>query len=292
MKNKIILCITLLCITTFICSCQLLGITKKPNPTPSPTSVINGSLPEMCIHVIDVGQGDAILVDFGNDELLIDGNHGYKLCGYLADCVDGDIEEMVATHPHADHISGLIDVLGVFKVDNIWTNGVNEVSKTYTDFIDAANKDAAIMHTAKRGDTIIVGGYTFSVLNPPSTLFGDTNEDSIVLKLVYGKFVFQFEGDAGVDAEASMRSAGLLSKIDVLKVGHHGSVTASSADFISIVSPSIAVYTAGVGNSYGLPDEEIITRLTNSGATIYGTDINGSVVICTDGNTISVQTEK
>jgi beta-lactamase superfamily II metal-dependent hydrolase len=291
MRTKIILCLILLTIVTFVCSCEYLDFGKKPI-NPVPTVTINGSLPEMCVHIIDVGQGDAILIDFGNDELLIDGNHGYKLCGYLADCVDGNIEAMVATHSHADHISGLIDVLGVFVVNGVWTNGIAGSSGTYTDFIDKVNDNGIIMHVAKCGDTISVGNHTVSVLNPPATPFGDTNDDSIVLKLVYGKFVFQFEGDAGVDAEVSMRSAGLLSKIDVLKVGHHGSVTASSADFISIVDPSIAVYTAGACNSYGLPDEEIITRLINSGATIYGTDINGSVVICTDGNTINVQIEK
>jgi competence protein ComEC len=254
----------------------------------TPSATVN-----LKVHFVDVGQGDAILIDYGTTEVLIDaGEKSPGVTDYLKKYVDGDLEAMVATHPHSDHIGGLTDVLDKYTVDAVWTNGDAATSKTYTDFINRSNAEGAKVSVARRGDTITAGALTFNVLNPPSSLFDDTNDNSIVLLLRYGAVDFLFTGDAEIDAENSMISAGVLSDIDILKVGHHGSRTASSPAFLAITRPEVAIYMAGVGNSYGHPHNESIMALTGIGAKIYGTDNYGTIVIDTNGATYSVQTEK
>jgi beta-lactamase superfamily II metal-dependent hydrolase len=291
-RRKVILVV--ICILSLsVSSCSWLNW-KTPShvaPTPIPTVVYN--LSELQVYFIDVGQGDAILIDFGLEEILIDANKKDGLNSFLADHVNGDLECVVVTHPHADHISGLSGVLGVFKVDNVWTNGVSSTSQTYSDFMTAVSGSGAQTHIARRGDIISVGNYTLSILNPPSTLFDDTNNDSIVIKLVYGGITFLFMGDSGIVAEENMINAGLLSDINVLKVGHHASDTSTSTSFLNIIKPEVAVYTAGIGNTYGHPDADTINKLISVNASVYGTDKNGTIEICTDGNSIThVYTEK
>jgi len=259
-----------------------------PTPTPSPTTQ------ELKVHFIDVGQGDSILIDLGATEILIDG--GDKSPGvviYLADYVDGALEAMVATHPHADHIGGLIAVLNAFEIEEIWLNGDTSTSKTYAEFTAAVQAEGAVVNTGKRGDKINVGELSLLILNP-ATLDGTTNNNSIVLSLQYGNVDFLFTGDAEQEAEASMLVSAVapVPDVEILKVGHHGSRTASSHDFLTATSPEIAIYMAGEGNSYGHPHEETIAALTDIGAEIYGTDMCGTIIVSTDGKSYSIQTER
>lgn len=155
-----------------------------------------------------------------------------------------------------------------------------------------ANDEDALLHEAHRGDTIIAGTLTFHVLNPIDPLFDNTNDNSIVLSLTYGSIDFLFEGDAEINAEAGMISVGLLNDIDILKVGHHCSRTASSPAFLNITKPEVAVYMAEIGNTYGHPHTESIAALQSIGATIYGTDTRGTIVINTDGTSYIIETDK
>ena len=248
------------------------------------------SPPILTVHFVDVGQGDSILVDLGEAEILIDG--GGKLPGvvaYLSDFVDGALEVMVATHPHADHIGGLIAVLDAFEVDEIWLNGDTSTSQTYSQFMSALNSEGAEVFVARRGDTIQVGDLTFNVLHPDD-LSDDINNNSIVLSLSYGQVDFLFTGDAEQEAEGSIlvQSIVTVPDVEILKVGHHGSRTASSIQFLQLVKPECAIYMAGQGNSYGHPNEEVIANLCEVGADIYGTDIHGTIIITTDGETYSL----
>jgi len=246
----------------------------------------------LTVHFIDVGQGDSILLDLGDTEVLIDGgDKSPGVVSYISHYIDGPLEVMVATHPHADHIGGLIGVLGAFKVDEIWLNGDTSTSQTYSQFMSAINSEGAEVHVARRGDTIHAGNLTFNVLSPVN-LGNDTNDNSIVLSLSYGQVDFLFTGDAQQEAEASMLAAGIVPDVDILKVGHHGSRTASSMQFLQVAKPECAVYMAGEGNSYGHPHQETICNLWEIGAEIYGTDTCGTIVVKSDGKSFSVQQEK
>jgi competence protein ComEC len=263
-----------------------------PTPPTPPTSPPTEG--ELKVHFIDVGQGDAILLDCGETEVLIDGgDKSPGVVSYLKNYVDGPLEVMVATHPHADHIGGLIDVLAKFDVKEIWYNGETSTSKTYSDFMSAVNAESAKVSVATRGNVIKADGLSFKVLNP-FNFKGTTNNNSIVLYLAYGQTDFLFEGDAEQEAEAAMLTASDIPvpDVEILKVGHHGSRTASSPAFLAETTPEVAIYMAGKGNVYGHPHEETITALTQIGAKIYGTDVNGTIVVTTDGERFSIQTEK
>ena len=268
------------------------------------TLVLSGCLPRaqsplpsqnLTVHIIDVGQGDAILIDMGITEILIDG--GEKNTGaadYIRPYVDGALEVIVATHAHTDHIGGLIDVLARYQVNDIWLNGDNATSATFAQFMSSVNGEGASIWEAERGNVIHAGNLAFTVLNPARPLFSDQNNNSIVISLKYGDIDFLLTGDAENRAEAAMLAQSVVPvpRVEILKAGHHGSRTASSPDFLNVIRPEVAVYSAATGNSYGHPHKETIINLDNIGAKIYGTDVHGTVVITTDGKTYTVQTAK
>lgn len=257
----------------------------------------------LTVHFIDVGQGDAILVDLGDTEVLIDGgDRSPGVTAYLEDYVNGSLEVMIATHPHADHIGGLIEVLDDFDVEEIWLNGDTSTSKTYSDFITKVNAEGAEVYEATWRHIIVtrglmvyvlnqlglrfiaVGGLMFDVLNPFGPLVDDINNNSIVLMMSYCDTDFLFMGDAEEEAESSMIAAGALTDIDILKVGHHGSRSSSSQAFLNIVQPEVAIYMAGEDNTYGHPHPETITALEDIGAEVYGTDVCGTITVTTNGS--------
>lgn len=233
-------------------------------------------------------------MDLEDTEILIDGgDKSPGVVNYLKNYVDGPLEVMIATHPHADHIGGLIDVLSAFEVKEIWYNGETSTSKTYSDFMSAVNAENAKVNIATRGNVIQVDGLTFKVLNPVN-LKESTNNNSIVLHLAFGEIDFLFTGDAEKEAEATMliKSDMPVPDVEILKVGHHGSKTASSQDFLTVTRPEIAIYMAGEGNKYGHPHEETIQALLAVGAKIYGTDVHGTIVVTTDGEKYELQLQK
>lgn len=240
------------------------------------------------VHFIDVWQGDSILIDLGSEEVLIDG--GGKSPGvtdYIREYIDGPLEVIIATHPHADHIGGLIDVLGSFDVEVIWHNGDTSTSQTYTQFMNAVKAEGVEINIARRGDKITIKGLTFMVLNP-AALAETTNNNSIVLSLSYGEVDFFFAGDAEREAEKNMLDAHIVPNVEILKVGHHGSKTASSFPFLEVAQPEIAIYMAGEGNRYDHPHDITLNNLSSLGIKIYGTDKSGNIIIETDGLTYSV----
>ncbi len=199
------------------------------------------------------------------------------------------LDIVVATHPHADHIGGLVQVLKAMPVAKVITNGQPTTTKTYENFLDVIAAAKAEYVEVKRGDTINLDGLVFTVLNPANILSDDLNNNSVVLRLVYGKVSFLFEGDAEIKAEAGMATS-VVSPFTatILKVGHHGSRTSSSPSFLALVKPEVAIYSAGKGNMYGHPHPETLAALAAVGATVYGTDVNGTVIVTTDGNTYKV----
>jgi competence protein ComEC len=263
-------------------------VTTKTTTSTSTTTTTG----KLDVYFIDVGQGDAILLDQGTTEVLIDaGSSSLGVTSFLQQYVDGPLEVMVATHAHADHIGGLTAVLNTFEVGEIWHSGDTSTSKTYATFMAAVNGERATVHIGKRGDTINAGSLLFTVLSPVS-LDGTSNNNSLVISLSYGDIDFLFTGDAEQEAGASMLTAGLLSDLDILKVGHHGSRTASSPVFLATIKPELAIYMAAIGNTYRHPHQETLTNLSNIGAMVCGTDVNGTIRVETDGHTYSTQIEK
>ena len=264
-------------------------------PTAAPARLLP-ALPEgtLRVHFIDVGQGDSILVQTpDNHTLLIDGGYGGSgTLAYLQALDISSIDVMVATHPHADHIGGLVDVLRALPVGAVWTSGASHSTSIFEDFLDAIADARTPYHEAKRGDQIAVGELAAAVLLSQATA-RELNDTSLVLRLQLGQVAFLFTGDAERSSEALLvrEQAGQL-PATVLKVGHHGSKTSSSPAFLAAVHPQIAVYSAGKGNSYGHPHEQTIEQLEAVGAQIYGTDQLGTMVIATDGNTLQVFPER
>lgn len=261
-------------------------------PTPPATTFTTVTVSVLDVHFIDVGQGDSILIDYGQCEVLIDaGEKGTGADSYIRSFVDGPLEVVVATHPHADHIGGLVSVLNTYAIGAIWYNGESSTTSTYSQFLTAVQSEGADVHIARRGDKLDVGGLTFNVLSPVN-LDGTTNNNSVVLSLTYGSIDFLFTGDAETEVEAGMLASGLITDVDVLKVGHHGSRSSSSPAFLAVARPETAVYSAGAGNSYGHPHQETVVALDSASARICGTDVHGTVVVSTDGTTYDVKAAK
>ena len=246
----------------------------------------------LTIHFIDVGQGDAILIDKGDTDILVDGGPtSASVLTYLQGQGVGDIDLLVATHPHADHIGGLTAVLGQYQVSEIWVNGDTATSQTYQNFAGAVAAEGATIREVTRGYTTQMDGLDIAVFNPTAQRTGDLNEDSVVFRLTCGEVSVLLTGDATSDSEATMLAdGGVALDADVLKVGHHGSRYSSNAAFLAAVSPTDAVISVGAGNTYGHPHQETLDRLAAAGATVYRTDLNGTVVLTSDCNTYALTT--
>ena len=239
------------------------------------------------VNFIDVGQADAIYIDFpDNNDVLIDGGNeadGSTVVNYLKNEGVDDIELLIATHPHEDHIGGLPSVLDAFEVEEIIDSGKTADSKIYKEYAADAKAEGAVWQQDNH-QTFTFGNIVLKILTGHET-WEDVNDYSVVCRLINGNVNFLFTGDAGGPAEAAL-SGDLQSQI--LKVGHHGSRTSTSSTFLSKVNPEVAVISVGADNSYGHPTPETLQRLSGAGAKVYRTDLDGNIVVTTDGKTFSI----
>src|SRR5450759_2058289 len=267
--------------------------------TPVATSQ-NNELPaasrNLTVNFLDVGQGDSILVKYDNKTMLIDAGEkdkGEVISAYLKNQDISTLDYVVATHPNSDHIGGMVDILNSFKVEYFIDSGYPYTSKTYEDMLTTIDKKNIPFEIPKRGDKInFAPGIDVQVLNPGNSYFtDDLNQNSIVLKITDGTVSFLLTGDAGIEAENEIMKAGYNVNADILKVGHHGSRTSSSASFINAVSPTVSVIEVGAGNDYGHPHKETLDRLQKV-SKVYRTDLDGTITITTDGSKYTVTTQK
>ena len=233
------------------------------------------------VYCLDVGQGDSILITNNNKTMLIDASTnemGSRVVKYLNDLGIKKIDYLVGTHPHEDHIGGLDNVIKNFDIGTIYMPNVVATTKTFEEVIDAISAKKLKVTSPKTGDKLTVGNAECEVMSIRNDK-DDYNNCSIVIKMDFNNVSYLFTGDA----EESVESSRKWPHIDVLKVGHHGSNTSSSKNFLEQIKPEVALISVGQGNTYGHPTQATLKRLSNIGAKIYRTDENGTILLIEKG---------
>lgn len=249
------------------------------------------------VDYIDVGQGDATLFDYENQEesytILYDTGdwQGDEVVPFLKNEDVETIDIIIVSHPHADHIGQLANVMEHFSVEEVWMTGNSANSTVYQEALQAVEESDANYEEPLAGDVFDVGPLTLTVLHP-SSLTGDLNEDSLSFHAAFKDVSFLFTGDAGKAEEEQIMNRDVPLQADYLQLGHHGSDTSSSSDFVDAVDPEEAIYSAGTDNKYDHPDQEVVSLFAEKGIELYGTDVHGTITVETDGKEASLTTDK
>ena len=244
---------------------------------------------DMAVHFIDVGQGLAILVQSGGENLLYDGgnrSHADEVVQYLKNQQVETINYMISSHYDEDHLGGLVKCLDNFEVDHVLGSDYVHTSDLFNTFMNTATAHAIIVEYPSVGDTYEFGTGSFTVMAPDG-ISQNSNDNSVVIRLVNGNNSFMFMGDAEETSEQDMISTGMNLDCDVLSLGHHGSASSTSWDLLEAASPSWAVISCGLNNSYGHPAAETMGKLSDMDIPVFRTDDQGTVIALSDGNTIS-----
>ena len=247
---------------------------------------------EVAVHFIDVGQGDAVLIQTTSGSVLIDGgnsNMGMRVVEYIRDIGVSELAYVVATHPHSDHIGGLVTVLNEIPVGTLIMPNVAHTTATFERFLDAIENNDIPLREPVIGSSFSIGNAVFTVIAPNADNYISLNDYSVSLRMVLGDTGFIFTGDAEALSEREMLQHYISS--DVLHVGHHGSNTSTIQEFLDAVSPSIAIISV-CDNTYGHPHDDVLARLYEAHVTVYRTDYHGHILIVSDGANLSIYTTR
>ncbi|MGI6220469.1 MAG: ComEC/Rec2 family competence protein [Coriobacteriales bacterium] len=249
---------------------------------------------ELVVRFIDVGQGDCALLSCDGHHVLIDGgprDASRKVYSIVRDIGVGRFDAIVASHPDVDHIGGISAALNAAGCDACYcsTWDVDTSLRTFSSLFANLEKAGVTLAVPEPGDTVEFGDAVLTFVGPVRQLEGD-NDNSLVCRVDFGETSFLFTGDAEAAEEESLLSARADLAADVLKVAHHGSRSSSTPAFLKAVDPQYAVISVGAGNDYGHPKEQVLDRLAKAGAAIYRTDLDGSVIMKSDGSSIAVTT--
>ena len=268
-------------------------------PNPSSESTVNQRVEEapvtaedrLEVTFMDVGQADSILLESNGQYMLVDaGNNedGPKLVTYLKQKGITDFTYVIGTHPHEDHIGGLDDIINNFNINTFYMPDVVTTTKTFEDVLDALENKNIALSIPNKNDTFELGDANVKVLYVGEDSESNLNDTSIVLKVTYQNVSFLLTGDASTKVEDTLDRKDLEST--VLKVGHHGSSTATDEEFLELVNPTYAVISVGKDNQYNHPHTEVLNTLAAHNITTYRTDEDGTIEMITDGVNIEINT--
>ncbi len=283
-KSKLVIAL-LFIVSIFIWNSQSVG--QPPN--------------QLAVTVLDVGQGDSILVEIpSGQKMLIDGGDGKAGKRVVVPVLKrkgiNKLDIIVLTHPHDDHVGGLYDVLKDIKVDLVLEGGQPHTSSSYYRFLKIIEEKKIPYKLARAGQTINLGEVKGYILNPTEPFLEGTNSDlnnnSVAIRLIYNKVKILLAGDIEKEGEGRILEFFPDLRADVLKAGHHGSKTSSSSEFLEGVKPKIAIISVGKRNNFFHPHPSTLERLRNHGIKIYRTDLNGAVMVKTDGEKYLIETAK
>ena len=308
MRNKLGMILGLvLLITSLLTGCGTPNAANQPAAQNEEKAASADKNKELTVTMLDVGQGDAILIKTAEQTVLIDTSdldEQEKLRAELKKAQVKRIDKLILTHPHADHIGGVEGVvLKDYEVGEVYDNGMPSKSKMYLRYMKIIKQRNIPRHALTAGEVLnFGGGVSFKVLSPPkevvekgskSTDNHDPNNESVVGKLIFGNFSMMFTGDAEQQAEKVMvdNFAGDL-RSTLLKAGHHGSKTSSSAAFLRAVQPEGVLISCGAGNDYGHPHKQTMKKYQSLKLKIYETDLNGTIVVTSDGKSYKIKPER
>mgnify|MGYP002524496661 FL=1 len=261
----------------------------------------NGKSSTLTVRMLDIGQGDSFLLEKDGKFVMIDTGdieHREAIVQLLKKYHVKTISKIIITHPHADHLGGMNAIFKNFKVESIYDDGMPANTASYKNYLKQIEANKIPYQSLKAGDEVnFFDGVNFKVLGPVKKIKdqkgnSDFNNNSIVGRLTYGNFSMMFTGDAEKEEEASILSQKGTFKSDVLKVGHHGSRTSTSPEFLKAVAPKEAFISCGQGNDYGHPHKATVDKLNKAKIHIYRTDRDGTVTLTTTGKEYTIQKER
>jgi beta-lactamase superfamily II metal-dependent hydrolase len=242
--------------------------------------------------VMRTPSGKTVVFDCGTSSWRDSAQIGSKLVAtYLQQRGVDRIDLAVLSHPHADHVSGYAALLAEKPAKTVLDIGARHGISPYVKFLREVKKSGAKYRIARRGQSVNMGdGVRIAVLSPsPSLRYSDLNERSMVLRVTFGKAAMLLCADVGAETEARILESGDRVRAQVLQVGHHGSKSSSTAEWLAAVRPRVAIISCGRGDSYGHPSRDVLARLSTVGARVYRTDRHGAVTVTTDGRAIRVR---
>jgi len=252
---------------------------------------------QLQMHTIDVGQGDSILLWEGENTILIDSGtkaNGKKVVEYLNELGINQIDVLVATHPHDDHMGGMAEVIKNFEIGTLYSLDHSEDNVTtiwYQEFLDAVIDKKVNWVFPKVGDEIKLGQIIAKVVAPVEKDETNLNNNSIVLRVSFGNIDILLTGDTEKEVEQVLLKQNIELESEILKVAHHGSDSSSTKSFLEKVKPQYAIISAKKGNTYGHPKQKVMDILKSLNTKVYRTDEQGNIIMKTDGTKIEFNTE-
>lgn len=244
----------------------------------------------MTVTFLDVGQGNAVLVESAGAYMLIDGGdreYSSFVVSYLKNAGVDALEYVISSHYDADHLNGVVGVLHAFSCETVLASDYVTDTRVYESFCSVIEEKDIELCYPSVGDVYVLGDAEVTIVCPDNYEYSDVNDNSIGVRIVHGDNSFLICGDAGEKSEEAMLQSGVTLDSDVYLASHHGSDGSSSWEFLQAVSPEVVVFCVGADNSYGHPAERVLSDVKALGAGIYRTDLQGTIVVTSDGETLT-----